>query len=500
MLDFLLSCHPAAMARRTRWIIGILAVAALIWGWFDVRVRGQLDPKNPQAHKTDFTCYTEAGAAFFDGRDPYQVTNVRGWGYPYPPLFAMLVAPLAQFDTQTQVVVWYAISLLAVWGCYREGRRLWAFALAHVVHADNPLNHSRADPLGTPSALRLWLPWIAAFTVALPVLNCLQRGQVGIAKAYLLLLGLRIFLNSKSWRDAILSGVVLALPIVLKVTPILPVGVLLFGLFVRTVASPDGERNVSRMVGTMSGLAIGLLLFVIAIPGALVGWEANQRHLTTWYREVATRANDHASADRTGGTRTVRNQSLSNALYRCGNWLMYELNAGPDDRLADDSQHYVRGSLVMDSPIADRVIVGLRWGLIVLTLISMGVVARQRDELGLATAFGLAVAATLIVAPIGRGHYYMLLMPAIFLAPLGFESRGCRRFAWFTAAVPLALCIAHYAAIGVTGRMGLLGIGTTLWFIAVSCRLIAGSIPMRTSIALQQNGLNIYRGPEKTAA
>jgi len=49
-----------------------------VWGWFDVRVRGTIDP-NSAIHKTDFTVYTEAGAAFFDGRDPYKVTNPRGW-------------------------------------------------------------------------------------------------------------------------------------------------------------------------------------------------------------------------------------------------------------------------------------------------------------------------------------------------------------------------------------------------------------------------------------
>ena len=53
-----------------------------------------MHPEDPLQHKTDFTVYTEAGAAFFDGRPPYEVSNPRGWIYLYPPLFAMLVAPL----------------------------------------------------------------------------------------------------------------------------------------------------------------------------------------------------------------------------------------------------------------------------------------------------------------------------------------------------------------------------------------------------------------------
>ena len=63
-----------------------------VWGLTDVRQRGY--PDVPAEHRTDLTVYTEAGAAFFDGRPPYEVSNPRGWTYLYPPLLAMLLAPL----------------------------------------------------------------------------------------------------------------------------------------------------------------------------------------------------------------------------------------------------------------------------------------------------------------------------------------------------------------------------------------------------------------------
>ena len=69
-------------------------------------------PDQPHLHQTDFTVFTEAGAAFFDGRDPYAVKNPRGWFYLYPPLFALLVSPLASLDSKSQVVVWYIISVV----------------------------------------------------------------------------------------------------------------------------------------------------------------------------------------------------------------------------------------------------------------------------------------------------------------------------------------------------------------------------------------------------
>ena len=65
--------------------------------------------------------YTEAGSAFFDGREPYEVPSPQcGLHYLYPPLFALLVSPLAALDFKSQVVVWYIISIVLVFGCYRR--------------------------------------------------------------------------------------------------------------------------------------------------------------------------------------------------------------------------------------------------------------------------------------------------------------------------------------------------------------------------------------------
>ena len=78
----------------------------------------------PGLHMTDFTVYTDAGAAFFDGREPYDVTNIRGWKYLYPPLFALLVALLAGLPSTWQAAVWFILSSLMVFGCYFECQRL----------------------------------------------------------------------------------------------------------------------------------------------------------------------------------------------------------------------------------------------------------------------------------------------------------------------------------------------------------------------------------------
>ena len=162
--------RPRRWPRPGRWLVVVLLVVT-IWGLVDVRRRGYPYPETPQEHRTDLTVYTEAGAAFFDGRDPYEVANPRGWTYLYPPMFALSLAPLHALPMQDQVTVWFFISLLVCWGCYRECRRI----LAIVCREDETL----------AAAWSRWFPWlgVAAVTVAvLPTLNCLQRGQVGIGE------------------------------------------------------------------------------------------------------------------------------------------------------------------------------------------------------------------------------------------------------------------------------------------------------------------------------
>src|SRR5580704_10227789 len=86
-----------------------LVVALAVWCAVDVSRRARVDPQRPSQHMTDVTVYTEAGRAFFDGRDPYEVANIRGWKYLYPPLFALLIAPLSYFSPPWQASAWFAV-------------------------------------------------------------------------------------------------------------------------------------------------------------------------------------------------------------------------------------------------------------------------------------------------------------------------------------------------------------------------------------------------------
>jgi hypothetical protein len=444
------------LRNRSRWCLVGLVAAATIWGLVDVRRRGYPYPESE--HRTDFTAYTEAGAAFFDGRPPYEVANPRGWTYLYPPLFALLVAPLDELATQNQVTVWFFISLLFCWGCYRECRRL-----VEIVCDEDSV---------VAAAWRRWSPWLGAAAIVvsiLPALNCLQRGQVGLLKLYFLLLGLRLIIGGRTYRAWLAGGVALALPVVLKILPLLQVGFLLFLQLLDMLQSrwkrPATPEPVGRRFAASTlGVALGLSLFFLVVPAMLIGWRANLHHLDTWARFVLTKADDGGMDPRSGNSHSARNQSLHNAAYRLGNFGAHVFAGGPDDRLVEE---WGAPKMAMDAPAAERVLL-LSQAMLTLALSALGVRLSRGNgnRLNLAVGFALACVAMLVVSPVARGHYFFLLAPAVLLVPLWLDRRGWRRAAVAMATIPPILSISHYALLPYAGRIGLLGLGTAAWLMA----------------------------------
>ncbi len=125
----------------------------------------------------------------------------------------------------------------------------------------------------------------------------------------------------------------LALPIVLKIVPLLPVSFLIFVQLVIWIKSRRSRRTFHTVAArqaagsslglTSLGLILGLLLFFLVIPSMLVGWKANLRHLKTWSGFVLTKADDGGDDPRSGNSRSMRNQSLQNAAYRLGNFVWH---------------------------------------------------------------------------------------------------------------------------------------------------------------------------------
>ena len=463
-----LSSGNGSSGRRRRWrAYAVVAVALLAWCTVDVQRRGRLDPARPSLHRTDFTCYSEAGAVLLHGGDPYGFRNIRGWGYNYPPMFALMVAPLHMLHPQLQVSIWFFISVLFVWGCYREcGRIVRAFTGA------TPGSGARET---VKPRFPQWLGWATLAAAALPVLNCLQRGQVDVLKLYLLLLGFRLAITGRGWWAWSLGGTLFAAAIVLKLTPLLPVGFLVLQFMARgLIHRRRAERDLGRAAGVGIGIICGVSALLFLVPAAIIGWQANLDTLQRFQQLKMGKINDYRAADLSGNTRTLRNQSLSNAVIRLGNFIGFEFFGGADDRLIDRDGSQ-SPPMLMDDPVVEKILLILRVALVALLLAVGLMTVAWGDALAQAAAFCLACTAALIVSPISRGHYFGELVPAVLLLPLWLLGRGMPRAAAVMGWTPAVLVGLHYGLLPITGRLGLLGLGTTIWYVAGLVLLAKGT-------------------------
>jgi len=455
-----------------RWPVLLAIVAALvIWCAVDVQRRGRVDPERIERHRTDFTVYTVAGAAMFDGRDPYKVTNPRGWFYLYLPMFAIVVSPLAHLDPRWQVTVWFFLSCAFAWGCYRELGKILRSFVGPAVGPPTADGESNDD---ASARFPSWIAWAALAVALLPAMNNLQRGQVDLLKLFLLLLGFRLSLTGGAWRAWFGGGVALAAAVVLKLTPLLPAGILLLLLAGRVLRGPLSDGKPLKRVTTVSGgMLAGALLLVLVVPASLVGWQDNLRYIKTFAMERVVKMGDGEAADPAGNSRTGRNQCLANATIRLGNFISYQFLGGADDRMIDGDPSKCP-PMIMDDPGVRYVLIAARGALVGLLLLAGALSVGRRDTLAQATVFALACAVTLVVSPIGRGSYFTELAPAVLLAPFWIYRAGLPHAAKLVAWTPVALVWLHYCALPIAGRIGLLGLGTTAWTATCLMLIVVG--------------------------
>jgi Glycosyltransferase family 87 len=411
----------------------VVVVAATIWGYVSIGPNGRIDAGRVEAHRTDFTVFTEAGSAFFDGRDPYRVSNPRGWHYLYPPIFALIVSPLSALDTQSQVVAWYVINLVLTLGCVVEARRLWV------------LSATLASPLGG------WLGICGGAAVVLPFLDCMQAGQLGIAILYLLMVGFRLAVLGRSGRSWFLGGLILALPAAIKLVPALPVLFLVFQRWSAVVLARRGGRPGRSASTLTAGVLAGASLFLLAIPASLVGWSKNLDYLHVWYNRVVV--NERVGPNANFNIHSYRNQSLANAYYLWSRATGHQVTR--DSRAAaprDRAERVVHPSV--------RVVIGVDLALLMI----VGLVLGSRDDhLDQATAYGLACGVTLLASPLSWCHYFMVQLPALLCMPAWLTRRGMTTLGRVFALVPAAMSWAHYLVPPIA-ELGLLGLVTTAWF------------------------------------
>jgi hypothetical protein len=325
----------------------------------------------------DLDCYLVGAWAARVGADMYNVVNENDWHYNYPPLYALLLIPLADpapgHDATGYVP--YPISV-ALFYVLNIGLLFWsAHTLARALEENSPDPDWRIQP----RFCRRW--WALRFW---PIVFCLppaaqtsMRGQVNHIILALLCLSLAGLLRQRRMR----AGVYLGIAICIKVIPVF--------LLVYPCWKRDGR--------TLAGCALGLFLGLIAIPLAILGpvrtLDQYQRYGEVFLGPVFGLTDDQSRQDELLGINSTDSIGVRNALY---NWVFFDRTKRPPFIPASITWSY-----------------RLLGGLMTLLVLWPGTRGGSRGPWSEAAQFSALILLMAILSPICHLHYMIFCLPLV---------------------------------------------------------------------------------------
>ena len=432
------------MSPRRLLLLVVALLAAAAFGLLDVRERARVD-RGTKAHRTDFTVYTAAARALVEGNDPYDARSPRGWRYVYPPLLAVALRPLLGLAVPDAAFVWYVVSVLAL-----------AFAL-----------RSTARGLGGAAGARATA--VGAVVCVLFVGQTLQRGQV---TTILLAIQVGAFGLVVARRD-LLAGVLLALGVALRLTPLLPAGVLGVACL-RRLAAGEGARAWRFPAGFVAGL----VLWFVAVPALALG-PARAREVTARWLEVgrAVYASAPGESADLGGEYGIeehifKNQGVRRIAATAIGWTQGRAFEGERPVLSDGGAAADRAALVVAA------LVGL--GAVLAGWFAFGDPASRRARL----AYGAVCLAPVLVTRYAWPVHFAVAIPFVAEAFAG-RARPAVRGAFVAFVVGVVLFALGYLGksdgLRFPARAGVLAIGT-LVALALASRERRGTLAAPSSV------------------
>jgi hypothetical protein len=322
----------------------------------------------------DLGCYVRAAWAVRTGNDVYEVTD-NSWHYNYPPLLAILMAPLADpppgADTAgfvpfaVSAAVVYILSLVFLfWGVH---------SLASALEQSSCHPEVRAQPRG---CRRWWALRVLPILVCLPPIgHTLMRGQVNLLVVALFCAAVAAVLRGQRLR----AGLWLSGTICIKIYPAF---LLLFPLWRR-----DGRF--------LAGAALGLVLELVLIPLAVFGpgqTVAYYEKLTdVLVRPALGAGTDQSRAKELIEVTATDSQSLLAAMHNT-------LHLDRATRPRHASRTVRLASMLLGSGM---------------TLAALWAAGWRRPQQGPAAAifFGVLVINMLLLCPVCHLHYFCMAVP-----------------------------------------------------------------------------------------
>jgi alpha-1,2-mannosyltransferase len=416
-------------AELARWewlgLVGIVLVAVLFGTVVEFRSAFM------KRRMTDLGAYLRAGWAVRQGTDLYATCDDSGWHYNYPPLFAILMAPLADppaWEDHTgmvpypiSVAVWYVLSLVCL--------ALAVHWLADALEETTLGPQAKSEPVGRQ---RWWALRLLPIAICLPAIgSTLSKGQVNLLILAFLCAMIAALLRGRSWR----AGWWLSWAICIKVFPAF---LLLY---------PVVRRDWRFLAGCAGGLTVGLVLIPLAVFGP-----ARTRAYALEYFHVTLAPGLGIGTDASRSTELTHvtatdSQSLVATLH---NTLHPDAESRPHDAsTALRNVSYVLGALLTAA---------IFWA---------GARSRTRPGPEVPIFLGLLILDMLLLCPVCHFHYFCLTLPLVM---------GILAAAWEGPGSPATL--------------GSVGTGTIVFLLIY---LAAGILPRFPSLdCLREFGLVTY--------
>ncbi|HTU91880.1 MAG TPA: glycosyltransferase family 87 protein [Gemmataceae bacterium] len=335
-----------------------------------------------RTRKGDLNVFLRAGWAVRAGADLYAVTDDNNFHYHYPPLLAILAAPLADppAGADRTGMIPYAVSVAV---CYLLNLFFLAFAVHHLARAlEQRISKTGVSPAGGfnwPAGSRGW--WALRLT---PILACviplghtLSRGQVNLLLLALFAAFLADWLHGRQFRAGLwLSGAICV--------KIIPAYLLLLPLW---------RRDGRCLAGCAAGLVLGLILIPVLVLGPTRTVDC-YRAMTRAVLLPGLGSGDDAS----------RAEELTNITATEGQSILTVLH---------NTLHYDRATRPRKASLELRLISYVLGGLLTLTALAAFGWRRRENGIDVMLLFGLLVLNMLLISPVCHLHYYSLLLPLV---------------------------------------------------------------------------------------
>jgi hypothetical protein len=335
------------------------------------------------SHMGDLGCYLRGAWAVRTGANLYDIIDFHGWHYNYPPLLAILLAPLADpppgadhagmVPYAVSVAVWYVLSLIF---------------LALAVHwLAGALEEKSTDPStrSLPRGCRRW--WaLRVFPILIclvPMGHSLMRGQVNLVVLWLFCGMIATLIRGQRFR----SGLCLAGTICIKLYPAF---LLLYPLW---------RRDGRCLAGCALGLFVGLFLIPLAVFGPTATVELYQSYTEVLIRPALGMGTDMSRSKELTHVVATDSQSFQAALH--------------------NTLHPDRSTRPREPSGPVRAIHWFLGGLLTLTtLLAAGRCSRLGAQ-ETTFALGTLTLIMLLISPVCHLHYFVFAIPLI----MGFLAR-----------------------------------------------------------------------------